>query len=128
MTSYRGEGPSLSLTTLTLTTASADTIVLANCKNNGIPSSKIAWFPNEINGSPGAIAPVHTDSGQTVFWEGAQVTATFPDGNYFTTNIPRSVNNNEHAGTGSNKFLQFECWKSWKDDPIYYLGDGRACN
>jgi hypothetical protein len=102
-------------------------ISLVNCQKNGVQSSQIAYFGGSPGGNPDAIAVVPTDSGKTAWWEGAPVKATFSDGNYFVSSIPRAVQDGQHAGTGQNKQAQFECWKHWHEN-LYRTADGTTCS
>jgi hypothetical protein len=107
--------------------ANNENVVLANCQDgHGVKSSQMAYFSGSPNGNPGAIAPVQTDHGLTVFWEGgAAVSASFPDGNVFSASIPQVVPDGAFAGTGKNKQGTFTCWRKYT--PNLYTKNGVTC-
>jgi hypothetical protein len=113
---------------LTLRDDTVEHVVLANCKDEfGIKSSQMAYYSAAINPYPSSVANVTTPNGQTATWEGTgPISATFPDGDIFTVNIPAVVSQGQYAGPGNNNYGPFTCWYNWNAS-LYHWG-GNTCD
>ena len=114
-------------TALLASTVLGESVILCNCKDgNGIQSSEMAYYGGDPNASPAAIATVATDYDKTAVWEGSSKEATFPDGNIFTSLIPKPVEADAFAGTGSNKYQSFYCY--YKNSGNTFTSGGKTCS
>ncbi|KAF2467622.1 uncharacterized protein BDR25DRAFT_233806, partial [Lindgomyces ingoldianus] len=125
-------GLSVILHTLLLSSVviAGEVIWLSNCQNSqGIKSSQIAYHSNPRNGDyPQSIATVPTSWDQAVNWEGRTVSATFQDGNVFTSHINSGqVAEYGYAGSGENSASSFTCWKHWQPN-LYQMEGGGQCS
>jgi hypothetical protein len=85
-------------------------IALANGYASGAWSSQIAYFSGWTAGQPDSVAYVDTPTGTTVQWEGRPVSATFGDGNIFTSHIrPGDTAEYAYGGSGKNNAKSFSC-------------------
>lgn len=105
-----------------------ETVVLANCQDSSgkWSSSQIAYFSGGTGSNPNAIAVVPGTNGGTVYWEGRTVSATFADGNVFTSHIRGGdIADYAYAGPGENKYTGFYCYHHWQ--PNLYQSSGGSC-
>ncbi|KAJ4017803.1 hypothetical protein NW752_001709 [Fusarium irregulare] len=77
----------------------------------------MAYYDNNHSSANQARPQDYTDvvHGRNVHWEGATVKGTFSSGVTFTSNIFADAANkdiNQWAGSGSNGFKDFTCWKT----------------
>jgi hypothetical protein len=116
---------------LAIAGSSDEFIILANCINVQNPteqSSEMAYYSHPQDKSPAAIAKVQTPFGRTTWWEGGTpVSATFPDGNVFSADIPKVITEQgSFVGVGKNNAGTFSCWRDWRMD--YYSHDNIRCS
>lgn len=106
-------------------------VMLANCIANNNPNQKssyVAYYANTGDPSPSATTKVSTPAGQTVWWEGAPVSALFSDSNVFSVSIPeRITTENAYVGTGKNNFGLFSCWRQTHTN-AFTVADGSICS
>ncbi|ORY14598.1 hypothetical protein BCR34DRAFT_229324 [Clohesyomyces aquaticus] len=105
-----------------------ETVVLANCQGNSGKWSEIAYYSGGPTGNPNAIVVVPGTSGGTVWWEGRSVSATFTDGNVFTSHIrgDSSIPEGGYAGPGENLYQGFNCFHHWVPN-LYQSPQGGSC-
>ena len=113
--------------TLLLALVKAEIIILANCQSSsGSWSSQIAYYKDWATGQPDSVAKISAASGGTATWEGREVSATFADGNTFTSHIRSGdIGEYRYAGPGENAWSAYACWKRW--EPKYTMDGGGQC-
>ena len=90
-------------------------VILANCVDaSGIKYSEMAYFSSQPSSqsppTPETIAYLNTPFNTDVIWAGSSVSATFPDGDIFTSNVQTAANPGDYAGPGSNSLGGFNCF------------------
>jgi hypothetical protein len=100
----------------TLTSAGQnEQVMLANCvapNDANYKSSWMGYYGNRGGQAPSATAQVRAPSGQTTWWEGSSVSATFSDGDVFSVSIPQQITDqNAYVGTGKNNYGLISCWR-----------------
>lgn len=102
-------------------------VVLADCHaGNNVFSSQVAYFHGPPNDKPQDVAPVVTPANQTRLWPANTTTAFFSTtGTSFTAQLGQPVDLGGFAGTGSNGYTNFTCWRRYQANLYKY--DGAVC-
>jgi hypothetical protein len=106
-------------------------VMLANCvspKDANFKSPWLGYYGDRGDQAPSATAQVQAPSGQTTWWEGASVSATFPDQDVFSVLITeRTTTENAYVGTGKNNHGLFSCWRQSHPN-VFTTSDSSFCS
>ncbi|KAH8670108.1 hypothetical protein BGZ60DRAFT_430580 [Tricladium varicosporioides] len=105
---------------------SAEHVLLCNCQYQGKPWSSVAYYSGSPSGAPAASVVASDDSHGTLWWEGAQQSVTFSDGNVFSWYIPGQVTVGTYAGTAKANQGSFYCYNEYNEFQ-YTTSAGSVC-
>ncbi|KAF7560934.1 hypothetical protein G7046_g3189 [Stylonectria norvegica] len=104
--------------------ATAELIYLVNSSKGGEVSSGIAYYADGAEPPSQPTDYVDVAHGSNVVWEGHTIKGTFGSGTSFTSNIfadSASKRMNAWAGTGSNGYKNWNCYKTSNPDSNPFL-------